>query len=200
MSLRKLVDKIAAVDQLPVEIEDVRDELIRLGFQDKIIFSDEDMDPAKLRGILYKFIQRPAVYGDPEMVSMIVYSSRLSIDWQRVVSGKELVHIMDKPSESAKTEEEVQAFLDKLLGPLSTEDFGLADLMAATDKLAVYQCLPLLFPQAARDQAVALFKSGEKTLPQIADWAVLPPNFIELMLGDGWPSLCDLLIDGHEQH
>ena len=125
MALRHLIEALAHIDRLPVEINEVRDHLIKLGIQDEIIFSPEDMDPARVRGVLYKYTTHPGMYAPPDLVSLIVYSSRLSLEWQRVVCSKEIVHIFDPPAESAKTPEEVQEFLDKLLGPLSTDDFGL---------------------------------------------------------------------------
>jgi hypothetical protein len=38
----------------------------------------------------------------------------------------------------------LQGLIEKIIGPLSTEDFGLADLMAAKDKPAVYQAAALI--------------------------------------------------------
>jgi hypothetical protein len=196
MSLRKLAARLEKVEQLPVEIEEVRDALVALNIQDEIIFSPEDIDPKMLRGFLYRYTKRPGVYAAPELVSLVVYSSQLPIEWQRVVCSKELVHILDSPGESAKTPEQVQEFLDKLLGPISTEDYGLADLMAANDRLAVYQALPLLFPRAARERVMARRKREEVTINQIAEWAMLPVEFMDLVLGDEWPTICEILLDG----
>jgi hypothetical protein len=56
---------------------------------------------------------------------------------------------MDGNAEKTNTSDELQGLIDKIIGPLSTEDFGLADLMAAKDKLAIYQALGVIFPDAA---------------------------------------------------
>ena len=96
---------------------------------------------------------------------------------------------MDARVEKTKTPEEVEGLLEKLLGPLSTEDFGLADFMAAKDKFALYQCLPILFPEAARARAAEKLKAGEKTIEQIADWALLPVPLARLVMTDGWPAM-----------
>jgi hypothetical protein len=70
-------------------------------------------------------------------------------EWQRLVCAKELIHVMDGNAEKTNTSDELQGLIDKIIGPLSTEDFGLADLMAAKDKLAIYQALGVIFPDAA---------------------------------------------------
>lgn len=44
-----------------------------------------------------------------------------------------------------KAPEELDGLIDKILGPLSTEDFGLSDLTAARDKIATYQAIALVF-------------------------------------------------------
>jgi len=189
MSLEKLIKAFEQIEELPVEITDARDALVALGIQDQIVFNPQDADPSKLCGVFYQFTKHPSVYAIPELCTLIVYSNRLPVAWQRVVCAKELIHVMDGRVEKTRTPADVVALLEKLLGPLSTEDFGLADFVAAKDKFALYQSLPILFPEAARLKAVAKFKAGEKTIEEIADWAVLPVPLTSLVMTDGWPAI-----------
>ena len=108
----------------------------------------------------YQFTKRNGVYSDPLLCTLIVYSSKLSLDWQRLVCAKELIHVMDGKEEKTETAEELEGLIEKLIGPLSTEDFGLADLMAGKGKLAVYQALAVLFPDSARDDALKRIACG----------------------------------------
>jgi hypothetical protein len=191
----RLVEYFSETTELPIEIPDIRTKIVEFGIQDEIIFFPQDMDPGKLRGVYYQYTTRNAVYGDAILCSLIVYSSRLSIEWQRVVCCKELIHILDGQAERTKTPEEVLGLVDKLLGPLSTEDFGIADFMAAKDRLALYQALALLFPAAARREAVQRLASGEDDIESIAEWACLPIALARVVMSDDWPELSSGLLN-----
>jgi hypothetical protein len=188
MSLLHLLKAFESVKELPIEIPEIRDAVLGLGYQDEIVFvPGRDIDPGKLRGVYYQFTKRNGVYADPHLCTLIVYSSKLSIEWQRLVCAKEMIHIMDGKEEKTKTAEELLGLIDKLIGPLSTEDYGLADLMAGKDKLAVYQALAVLFPDGAREDALKQISEGA-TPQQIADQASVPLAFTRLVLLPAWPA------------
>lgn len=195
MTLQRLVAAFEKVTELPIEIPDVRDMVVSFGIQDRIICVPEDSDAGKCRGVYYQFTTRDGVYADPNFISLIVYSQNLDKDWQRVICAKEMIHIMDAQAEKTRTEQEVQDLVDKLLGPMSTEDFGLADLMAAVDKLALYQSLIFLFPDAARDEARSQIAQKNRTPKQIAEWASLPLSLSDLVISDDWPELKKVLLN-----
>jgi hypothetical protein len=189
MSLLRVLKHFESVQELPIEIPEIRDVILAMGFQDSIVFVPcQKMDPAKLRGAFYQYTTHPGIYAAPEFRTLIVYSAKLAKDWQRLVCAKELIHVLDGKAEKTKTEDELQGLIDKLIGPLTTEDFGLADIMAAKDKLAIYQALAVLFPDAARTDALTQKKAGKST-EDIADQASIPPRFVELVLREEWPSL-----------
>lgn len=189
MSLTNLIQRFSGVAELPVEIPEIRAAIVALDFQDEITFIPEPIDPGKLRGVFYQFTKRDGVYGEPKLCTLIVYSGLLSTDWQRVVCGKELIHIMDGRVAHTRTADEVSDLIIKILGPLSSEDFGLADFVAAKDKLALYQILPVLFPEAARKAAAEKLAAHEKTIEDIAAWACLPLQLTRLVMGDDWPAI-----------
>ena len=96
MLIQQLVRTFESRTELPIEISEVRNAVVELGIQDEIIFSGEDMDPAKCRGVFYQYTQKRTPYGDPDLISLIIYSDRLSIPWQRMVCCKEIVHVLDR--------------------------------------------------------------------------------------------------------
>ena len=110
-----------------------------------------------------------------------------------MVCCKEIVHVLDRQEGKTNKADDVLALVDKLLGPLSSEDYGMADLMAATDRLALYQALAILFPSAARE--IALNKIKEKTIVEIAEWASIPEPLIRFALDPDWPQLREQLLD-----
>jgi hypothetical protein len=106
-----------------------------------------------------------------------------------------LVHIFDRRAEQTDKPEEVSELIEQILGPLSTEDYGFADVQAAADRLALYQCLPLLFPHAALRQAKTAVRSGDRTIDQVAEAACIPLQFVRLMLTEEWEKLNGLLCE-----
>ena len=192
--LKELVEKLESRIELPIEVHEIADILIDLGYQDEVRFYAVPADQKQIRGAFHQFTYRPGIYADPQMVALISYNSNDPIEWQRLICCKELMHLFDRDLERTDNEEELANFLDKLLGPLSTDDYGLADLMAAKDKMATYQCLPLLMPRAALQIARQAVADGQKTPEQIAEWARIPVHFINLMLDEQWDTINGALI------
>lgn len=192
--LRKLVEQFEDRTELPIEVSEISRAIIDLGCQDEIHFVAVDAEPAHIHGAFARFTYHRAAYGEPIWVTHIPYNARDSLEQQRVVCCKEMVHIFDTDLELTDTKEEVPDFLDKLLGPMTTDDFGLADFMAAKDKVALYQCLPLLFPKAALRIAREEVEAGRKTPEEVADWAKMPVNLVRLMLNKAWDTINGALI------
>lgn len=187
--LKKIIEQFAEKTELPIEVQEIADAIIGAGIQDEIHFVDVDADPAVIHGAFARFSYHKAIYGDPIWVTHIPYNSRDPLKLQRVVCSKEMIHLFDSDIERTDTPEEIYELIDKLLGPLTTDDLGLADLMAAKDKLAVYQCLPLLMPKAALQVARDAVAKGIKTPEEISEWAQIPVGLIHLMLQKEWDTI-----------
>lgn len=191
-AMNRIEQLIAAFDQVtefPIEISEVRDYFLTHFVQDEIVFRpDEKMDKAVLRGLYYQFSYRKEMYGDRILCSLIIYSSQISREWQRVICCKELIHILDAKSEQTKSIEELDGLMRRILGPLSTEDFDVFDIMAAKDRLALYQAIPVLFPMSARERALSLMANGTK-LEEIATQVSLPTNIVAVAMTEEWPDL-----------
>ncbi|MCC4296269.1 hypothetical protein [Aurantimonas coralicida] len=193
--LKKVVEQFDEWTLLPVDISDIRDAILEMGLQEKIVFSAQPIDSKELRGAYYRFKARDGVYGNVERVSLIVYSQRQELYWQRVVCCKEAMHIFDSVASSTNTPEELVALAEQLMGPVTTEAHGLAEVMAATDRLALYQAICILFPDAARDVAREAIATGTKTVEQVSDWAQLPIDLARLVLSDQWPEIREIILD-----
>lgn len=184
--LQELIERFSEVTELPIEIYDIAKCITEMGVQDEIYFFPIETDTRKIRGACHRFTYQKSVYGDPNFVTHIVYSKNETARFQRVIAVKEMIHIFDDNLAITDTADEVSNLLDKLAGPLSSEDYGLADIQAAKDRLALYQSLPLLLPRAALDKARQEFSSGSKSPEDIAEWACMPVEFVKLMLSDVW--------------
>lgn len=199
--LRKLVEQFQDRVELPIEIDEIRDAIIQSGVQDKIVFSEEEMDTGKLKGVLYQWHEHSVMYGEPVFTSLIAYPTDEEIDWQRAICAKELIHICDRQIIRTKSPEMVIQLAEKLVGPFESNSTGLADLMASMDKLAQYQYVDLLFPKAARELAKEKLTDETQTMESIAKWAVIPKEHVEMALGDKWEAISELLISiGNGDH
>jgi hypothetical protein len=185
----KLLSSYHIRENLPVDVQEVARFLIeKCGCQDSIIFHPEVMEIGALRGMYLQYTTRPGVYAAPELETLIIYPSNEPPEWQRMICAKELIHVCDGKSARTNSAQEVDDLIDKLLGPLSTDDYGLADLMASVDRIALYQALAILFPWGAREIALAKIANGV-TEQQIASWAELPMSLVKLVLSEAWAEL-----------
>lgn len=187
--LKKLVEHFAAVTILPIEIDEIANKIKEMGCQDEIHLFPVDCDPTVIRGVYTQFRYHAAIYSEPTWVTHIAYCQNVPLEWQRVICAKELVHIFDSNATRTDTEDDVNGLLDKLVGPLSSEDYGFTDLMAAKDRIALYQCLPLLLPSASLEIARNEVRAGQKSEQDIAEWASMPVRLVSLMLSEEWEQL-----------
>jgi hypothetical protein len=196
MQVKRLAEAFQNERQMPIEIPEISSVIIDvLCVQDEIVFSPQDLDPELCRGTYYQYTQRPTLYAPPEWKSLIVFSSRLDIKWQRMVCCKELMHVLDRQESKTKTAEEVQGLSEKLLGDTAGEDFGLADFQAAADRFALYRALAVIFPPKAREDALAHLNAKTKTIEEIAEWVAIPEVLLRFALGDNWPQIRQDILD-----
>ena len=191
--MRLLFDYLSEIRELPVEITELTAVLVQAGVQDEIYLRPVDTDPSSLRGAIRQFRYHQEAYGEPVWVTHIVYSQNSPREWQRITCAKEIVHLFDRDIEKTDTIEEVMGLIDKLVGPLTTEDFGVVDIQAAVDRFAVYKCLPLLLPKAALAEAKLCIKNGELSVTDVAAAACMPPELVTIMVGDQWDEITRLL-------
>lgn len=190
-AFKTLISEFATRNEVPVEINEIRDAVIKLGMQDQIVFIGRPVDLQKIWGAIYQYTTHSSSYAQPDLHTIIAYNTNLPVSWQRVVCCKELVHIFDRKEERTNTPEHVVELAEKILGPMSSEDFGFGDVMALKDKIALYQSLPLLFSNTARNAAITSIGEGRQTEKSVADAAALPLPLVKLMLSDEWPGIAE---------
>lgn len=188
--LKTIIDGLKGRTALPIQVSEIAAAITHAGCQDIIYFKGIDGEnPAHIHGAFWRYTRRPGVYADPEYIALIPYNLNDTLAWQRVTCCKEMVHLFDSNLERTDKAEEVVELLDRLLGRMSTDDFGVVDLMAGKDKLALYYSLPLLLPKAALELARADVAAGRKTADQVASDAGMPLGLVEMMLNAEWDTL-----------
>lgn len=195
MPLKTLVEQFAPFEILPIEIEDVRQAVLELSPCDHIrIRKHPRMEPSLL-GIFYLYRKRLAVYEDEKICAEIVYSGQLSHDWQRVVCCKELIHALDQDIARTASKEQVRSLMRSQFQAPGPDQIGKANVMIIKDKAAFLQAIPILFPEAARAEALRYIRSGQASVEEIAREAELPASVVEFACSDTWEQLRGPLLE-----
>lgn len=196
MLLKRLAKLFENEREMPIELPEIEQAIIGvLCVQDHIIFSPEDMNPELCRGAYYQYTTRPALYAPPELHTLIVFSEHLDPHWKRLVCFKELVHVLDKAEGKTRTKADVLAFTEALLAPSSSEDYGMADYQAIEDRHAIYRALAVIFPPAARADALESLQNGTKSIDDIVEWVSIPPRFVKMVMDSDWPQIRNVILE-----
>lgn len=194
--LRKLVSRFEDVVDLPIEIQDICDALVEICAQDHIYTCPESMDTDRLQGTFTQYIVHDQPYGEPILVTLIVYPSNVDVEKQRAICAKELVHVCDKQSRKVRSKELLSELAEKVVGPFqSATSDPQSDIIAAMDILAQYQAMNLLFPKAARALARRRLESAEIDFDGIVEWVSAPQDMVAEMIDPRWEEISDSLID-----
>lgn len=187
--LKKLIASFEDRTDLPIEVGEIAEAIIAEGIQDEIHFVPVDADPAKIHGAFARFRYTPRPYAEAVWVAHIPYNRRDPVEIQRLTACKELIHLFDSDFERTDTEDEVPALIERLVGPFSSDEVGIANLMAIKDNLAIYMCLPLLLPRAALLLLRAEIAAERMTSIEAAEIACMPHDLVVLMLDENWDTL-----------
>jgi len=191
---KNLQAKFDGKTELPVEIQEICDALVEMGYQDDIRVVGEDMDTEQLLGT-YVQLTEPSggMYSEPRLVSLIVYPTNVDFVSRRIVCAKELVHVCDANVAKTKDSNDIMDLAMVLAGRASIGDEPRMTMKVAADILAQQKGLMLLFPKAARVIARQRVADGEVTLEVLSEQLQLPTSTVEDMLEDDWDKLADAI-------
>lgn len=164
----------------------MRDAVSALGMSDHVTFKAVDIEKDILRGICYRYLYTPAPYAPQEARVDILYASSLDRAWQRLVITKELVNTLDNGRHSTSTEEAVEDLIARMSRrPELREPMTWAE---ATDRVALFQALGILFPWSARQLLVEKYRDGLISDEMIGHRAAIPDVFIGYLMSSDWDS------------
>lgn len=191
---RNLQQKFDGRTDFPIEIQEICDALIEMGFQDDIRVVGEEMDTTNLLGAYAQWRESNGLYQESTSVSLIIYPTNVPLYVQRLICAKELVHVCDKDAAKVKDADEILELARVVSG---TVEFGgghqIAKLKVATDVLASSQAQMLLFPKAARLIARQKINAEEIGLDQLVEKVQLPEGVVVEMLNPEWEETAELL-------
>ena len=195
MSIGKLIDFFSTFRVLPVEIQTISDQIVEsYKVADEILFVPVVVDPAELKGLHYRYFGRD---DDGNVVNriLIIFSDRLSIEEQRIVCCKELIHILDEHYLQTDTKEKVLSLAEALTGPLPKHAAGISDIASIKDRLAIYQALSVLIPEEMREELLEIYGGGSFSAAALADMFLIPQEYIDIVMRPNWSKVWLMLKD-----
>lgn len=195
MHVTELIKAFDATDTLPVDVNDVLGCLRKNGVHDNIEFIGVDLKPDVLLGTIKVFHVRSIMYGEPERWVNIYYHRGWTPDWQRMISCKELVHLLDPASAYTSAPDDIQRLADKIGLPPEMQDPSADGFATNIDRLAEFRAAALLLPATARELLLPLYKDGKLKLTDIARMADMPSKYAGFVMSDSWPVVHRLLTE-----
>ena len=102
LKMSQLIKQFENRTELPIEVQEVADAIIKLGVQEEIYFTPVDVDLAHMHGAFRQFMRHPYVYSEPNRVTHIPFNKRDPLELRRVVCCKEMMHFFDRSLEQTK--------------------------------------------------------------------------------------------------
>lgn len=195
MNASDLIARFATVIELPVDVNDVLDVLKANGCEDDIEFIGVDLDPDILQGKISIFWRQNGVYDpDPIRCANIYYHRGHTLDWQRMICCKELVHVLDPAFAHTSTIGDIDKLAEKIGLPPEMQDPMNDGTAVNVDRLAEWRAAALLLPLAARNAFMPAYKADKISTSEIALIADMPHRYVPLVMSDVWERLHDMLV------
>lgn len=196
MKARQLIEFFSMMTNLPVDVNAVADHICDNGIEDIINFVGVDYDPGILRATLARYVRQTGVYAEVEHRADVYYSTIQTIDWQRLVCVKEMIHLLDGHEFLSNTRENVDKLIEKIVlpfdlrGDIAEEGWGVW-----SDRLTEYIALTILFPYEARAVLLEKYRSGVLTDDDIAQLVCLPLRYIKFIMSEHWEEVYKAILE-----
>jgi hypothetical protein len=192
VSVKKLIKEFSKIETLPVEVSSVVDAIRSMGVKDEIYyFWDTNLNPEILRGYI-KHDQYPQPDGTEKLVAEITYA-KMGHEWERLVCCKELLHVIDPPSERTWKREDVDRLVSKITLPPDMADPFKDGKHTLNDRVAITYAVAMLFPFAARQILMPAYQAKKFTLADIEEIAELPRRYVATVMSETWDEVQKLL-------
>lgn len=188
-NIHKLIDFFSSFTVLPVNPDDVRDQILSYGIKDEIEFVGVDLGQRVMLGAFHQYVDKSVVYGDPILRVDIYYDRALSREWKRVVCCKELLHILDHSTSKAATRSDCENLVAGMASMKMDGPFSAEKAQAWSDQLMLFYAMAVLFPWDARNVIYEDYRRDPSKLGAIAKAADLPEIVVTFVLSDNWPKL-----------
>jgi hypothetical protein len=182
MTVSRLVSLFSSFGYVPVEVQEVSDQIVEWGYYSDITIAPFDGPVEHLRGNIVVY-ESKHVYGNVTTHCVIRYNKNSPVEWQRLVCVKELIHALDPVYLRIDTREKAERFLEEF--SYSGDTSAGMGLPALFEEAATYQALGVLCPDLAIER---LTKRGA-SLKEIAQTLDIPLTYAATVVQPDWPEV-----------
>lgn len=193
MKTNELIRLFSSRETLPVDVNDLLPVLHENGADADIEFIGVDLDPDILQGKIKIWHAREGVYGEPKRLANIYYHRGHTIDWQRLICAKELMHLLDPAGAHTASIEDIDVLATQIGLPEYMQDATRDGFATNVDRLAEFRAAAILLPYRAREHLLPPLNDGRLTLGDIAIMADIPLRYVALVMSPGWNYIHELL-------
>ena len=193
MLVRDLIEHFSGREIAPIEIDAVIEHMRSIGVKEEIYYWTADIDPGILQGEMAHW-SYPDNNGDSHPVVDITVSKHLSIESQRLVTCKELIHILDAEAARVREADAIRHLIERIVLPPDFLELKKDGIGAINDKLAIYQAVAILFPFAMRQLLKSKVEEGLISAKDIANIISIPERFVLIVLNDAWDRFYQALL------
>lgn len=188
MTVSRLVRLFSSFGYVPVDVQEVSDQIVEWGYYSSIIIAPFNGPVEHLRGNIVVYENRH-VYGEVTTHCVIRYNKNSPIEWQRLICVKELIHSLDPVYLRIDTREKAESFLNEFSynGDISA---GMGP-PALFEEAATYQALGVLCP----DLAIERLTRRSASLEEIAQTLDIPSTYAAVVARDDWREVRDRFVD-----
>jgi hypothetical protein len=191
MAFSDLLDAFQDHDDLPVDLDVLAKWIIDKGIQDEIEFIGVELDTGVIRGFLHRYRYQKGVYDEHVNVAHIYYATNQPQEWINLVCCKELIHLMDG-NHCVARKDDFDNLIKRLVLPRELHILLQDPTYAKLDKFGDAFASALLLPSAARAQFLPHY-DGPLTAADIARIAVMPVQYVRMVMSDSWDSAYELM-------
>lgn len=191
MDIKDVIKQFAAREIVPIDVQDDVVPIVNNSDKCELYFWPMDMDENIMRGNIVHW-DYPNGDGIIQNCIDIHFCKSLSVDWQRLVCCKELVHLCDPIEVRVMTHGGLDKLIEKIVLPpemTSISDGG----SVLNDRVAIAHALAILFPWTCRQLMMTPFKEGLITIDQIAEMVDIPMEYAALVMDDGWHQIYHII-------
>ena len=193
MSVVSIIQHFQTSDTPVIWTDEVEEQVLRHLNGVRIVRRGVDVDANRVRGMFLGRRVIPEPEGSilmPLVEGRAIYSTRQSVEFQRLVLVKELLHCLDDEDVKTKSLTDALALCDQLAnGEDSIAPQGDSVIQCAVDEMAKWMALAVLFPMRLRDTLEPSYRNHEISLAQVANYVRLPEEYAGYVMDPLWPRI-----------
>lgn len=188
MSIKKLVDHFnTRARPLKIQIIEVQRQVLRLINGHAIFYCPQKaLSKPPVLGMLEQRERKQAYSSETGIDNYIHYRADLDEDLRRLVSCKELIHILDPACYLTNTETDVKSLIIDFASPSALRKTDTRQ--AQHDRLAVTLAASIFLPLEISKVLLPPYNKGLLSAERIAKSVCIPTNYVERVMSAEWPT------------